>query len=118
MKISRFKELSNLEAWKSMIVQRLKSNLSVSAWCEQNGISQQQYYYRLRKVRESVVDEIENNRGVLVKYTPQGELLNQSDVTAHQDNRIVVKYGNSQTEFPEGTDITIIALLIKELNSD
>ena len=57
MKVSKFKEMAHIEEWKSLIARRLESKLSVSDWCKQNDITEQQYYYRLRRVRETIVDD-------------------------------------------------------------
>ena len=59
MRVSKFKELANLENWKEMIASRVASNLSVSAWCKQNNLTEQQYYYRLNKVRQAAIEDAE-----------------------------------------------------------
>ena len=34
MKVSKFKEMTRIEEWKSLIARRLESKLSVSDWCK------------------------------------------------------------------------------------
>jgi hypothetical protein len=41
-----------IEQWSVAIRDRANSGQTVTAWCEENGVSQRVYYYRLRQVRE------------------------------------------------------------------
>lgn len=43
---------ATLAAWKAKIEERAASGLSVEQWCQQEGISKNTYYYRLKKVKE------------------------------------------------------------------
>ncbi len=118
MKVSKFKELTNIEDWKELIVRQKESGLSISAWCRQNNMTMQQYYYRLRKVREAVVETFENKSSTLVKYTP-GNIVSSS-TNLHEggekEERIVVKYRDVMAEFSTAADIHMIAELMKELS--
>ena len=40
-----------------VIVNCQNSGMSVKAWCQANGISTGSYYFHLRKIRESVLEE-------------------------------------------------------------
>ena len=44
--------------WEMLVHECQQSELSVKAWCEQNGIKASTYYARLRKLREKVCREI------------------------------------------------------------
>ena len=44
--------------WAMLVRECQQSELSVKAWCEQNGIKASTYYARLRKLREKVCREI------------------------------------------------------------
>ena len=44
--------------WEMLVRECQQSELSVKAWCEQNGIKASTYYARLRKLREKVCREI------------------------------------------------------------
>ena len=41
-----------LQIWGGMIRQQKASGLSVKSWCAENGVSENTYYYRLRKIRQ------------------------------------------------------------------
>ena len=44
-----------------MVRQRNESGLSVTEWCKQNGINIKTYYYRLKRVRQAMCNEIEQH---------------------------------------------------------
>ena len=51
MEIKDAKRLVTLRQWSAMITECRSSGQTVSAWCEENGISIKTYYYRLKRVR-------------------------------------------------------------------
>jgi hypothetical protein len=48
-----------IEQWTVAIRDRAHSGQTVTAWCEENGVSQRVYYYRLRQVREYAARSLE-----------------------------------------------------------
>ena len=50
--ITEIKEQIQIEQWQRNIENRQTADLSIAAFCAQQGISKSTYYYRLRKVRE------------------------------------------------------------------
>ena len=118
MKVSKFKEMARIEEWKSLIARRLESKLSVSDWCKQNDITEQQYYYRLRRVSETILDDLETQSSSLIRYPffqPPLTSSTTKEGTNHSD-KIIVRYGDTVLEFPETTEVGTIANLIKELS--
>ena len=59
--IVRVRNDVRVRKWAEMIRCRSESGLSVSDWCEQNGIKVKTYYYRLKRVRETLFSEIEQH---------------------------------------------------------
>ncbi len=118
MKVSKFKEMARIEEWKSLIARRLESKLSVSDWCKQNDITEQQYYYRLRRVRETIVDDLETQSSALIRYPFFQTSLTNSTPKEGTDrsDKIIVRYGDVVLEFPETAEVGTIASLIKELS--
>lgn len=55
-----------MNEWRQLIHERQQSGLSVRAWCQQNGIRENSYYYWLRIIREEALCEAENKNGALV----------------------------------------------------
>ena len=55
--ITEIKSKVSLQEWQQRILDCQNSGMSVKAWCQTNGISPGSYYYHLRKIRESVLEE-------------------------------------------------------------
>ena len=55
--ITEIKTRVSLQEWQQRILDCQNSGMSVKAWCQANGISTGSYYFHLRKIRESVLEE-------------------------------------------------------------
>ena len=66
-KIAKVKKEIKLAQWAEMIRQRNESGLTVTDWCRQNSINIKTYYYRLKRVRQAVCNEIEQHDIVRVE---------------------------------------------------
>ena len=66
MTIPESKRITRMNEWRQLIHERQQSGLSVRAWCQQNGIRENSYYYWLRIIREEALCEAENKNGALV----------------------------------------------------
>ena len=55
--ITEIKTRVSLQEWQQRILDCQNSGMSGKAWCCENGISTGAYYFHLRKVRESVLEE-------------------------------------------------------------
>ena len=57
-KVAMVKKEVQLENWSEAELARQESGLTVTQWCRQERISTSTYYYRLRKIRESLCEQI------------------------------------------------------------
>lgn len=57
--IARVKKEIKLAEWAEMVKRRKESGLTVSEWCRQNGINLKTYYYRQKRMRQAVCNELE-----------------------------------------------------------
>ena len=57
-KIAMVKKEIQLQNWSDKELARQESGLTVTEWCRQEGISTNTYYYRLRKIKESLCEQI------------------------------------------------------------
>ncbi len=57
-KVAMVKKEVQLQNWSETELARQESGLTVTQWCRQKKISQSAYYYRLRKIRESLCEQI------------------------------------------------------------
>jgi hypothetical protein len=66
-KVATEKHKVQLQRWKSLIQDRMNSNLKILEWCKQNNVSKDAYYYWLKQVRIEAVAEANSkfNRPVI-----------------------------------------------------
>ncbi len=72
--ITKIKNEAKLKQWVEMIQQRNESGLTITDWCRQNGINLKTYYYRLKRVRQTVCSKIEQHDIVPVEPTAGTEI--------------------------------------------
>jgi len=72
--IAKVKKEIRLAQWAEMVRQRNESGLTVTDWCKENGINLKTYYYRLKRMRQAVCNEIEQHDIVPVKPNTGTEL--------------------------------------------
>ena len=88
MKPSEVKQEYQLQLWSSMIQERQASGLSIKNWCAERGLSENTYYYRLRKLREAACTTLETMQEATIAELP---LAPQEDLSAQI--RITTKTG-------------------------
>ena len=57
-KIAKVKNELQLRNWTDMELGRQRSGMTIAEWCEHEQISKSAYYYRLRKVREKLCEQV------------------------------------------------------------
>ena len=67
MTTSEAKRITRMNEWRQLIDERQQRGQSVRAWCLQNGIRENGYYYWLRIIREEALCGAENRSGALVR---------------------------------------------------
>ena len=98
-----------------LIHERQQSGQSVRAWCLQNGIRENSYYYWLRIIRREALRETENRSGALVRVEPE-KLAAETVSSRSSSGGIVIRAHGVETEFPTGTDIGMLAAFVKALS--
>ena len=88
MKSSEVKQEYQLKVWGGMIQQQKASGLRVKSWCAENGVSENAYYYRLRKIRQIARTTLEQMQEVTLAEVP---LAPKQDF--HTQARITMKAG-------------------------
>lgn len=66
-KIGRTKQELRLRSWMDMYTEYQASGKTVQAWCTENDVNIKTFYYRLRKVREAMLEPSERHEIVPVK---------------------------------------------------
>ena len=57
-KVGMVKKEVQMQNWSEAELARQESGLTVTQWCRQERISTSTYYYRMRKIRESLCEQI------------------------------------------------------------
>lgn len=87
--------------WEMLVHECQQSELSVKAWCEQNGIKASTYYARLRKLREKVCREI------VPIEAPKAEAISKIQITS----------GDIAINLPSDIDHEILRSILVTLKS-
>lgn len=115
MTIPEAKRIARMNEWRHLNHERQQSGQSVRAWCLQNGIRENSYYYWLRIIREEALREAENKSGMLVKVEPE-KLAVETVLPQPSPGRIVIRAHGVEAELPPGTDIGLLASFVKALS--
>ena len=70
MKIGEVKKEFQLQQWRGMVQERMKSGLSVKAWCAERGITEHVYYYRLRQLRLGACQALQEAQAMQLAEVP------------------------------------------------
>ena len=70
MKAQELKRQMLLQEWASQIKVREESGMSVKQWCAENGPSLKTYYYRLKQVREELLESLANSESQQLSVAP------------------------------------------------
>ena len=89
MKISEVKQDYQLQEWSGMLREQKESGLSVKAWCQEQGLAEHIYYYRLRKLRQAACTVLEQAQPLQLAEVPLA--LKQEEI--HAKLRLTTKAG-------------------------
>ena len=90
--IAKVKKEVKLSQWAKMVRQRNESGLTVTDWCKENGINLKTYYYRLKRMRQAVCNEIEQHDIVPVE---------PSESTGLAAENIEISVGDVKVSLPD-----------------
>lgn len=89
VKISEVKQEFQLQEWSGMLRERKESDLSVKAWCQERGLAEHIYYYRLRKLRQAACTALEHAQPIQLAEVPLAPKPEES----HAKLRLTTKTG-------------------------
>ena len=115
MTIPEAKRTARIIEWRQLIYERQQSGKSVKAWCLQNGIRENRYYYWLKIIREEALCETKDRSGALVRVEPE-KLAVETISPLPASGEIVIRAHGVEAEFPSGTDIGILAVFVKAVS--
>ena len=111
------KEL-RLAQWASIIKEQKQSGLTVKAWCSQNGITKDTYYYWQQKLRKEVYEAIKPQESLFAPV-PNEVMLEQPAMSDHRSmTSLTLRKGNVTVEIADCTLSPDIINLIREVITD
>ena len=115
MTIPEAKRTARTIEWRQLIHERQQSSQSVRAWCMQNGIRENRYYYWLRIIQEEALCEAKTRSGALVRVEPE-KLAIGAVSPQPVSGGIVIRAHGVEAEFLSGTDIGLLAAFVKAVS--
>ena len=88
MEVTEYKAEYRLSQWSEIIREQKQSGKNVREWCSEHGITTKAYYYRLRRVRESVCRSIEHNAPEFAEVPIVTQSGKSNDVRASRSCKI------------------------------
>lgn len=111
------KEL-RLAQWAGIIKEQKQSGLTVKAWCSQNGITKDAYYYWQQKLRKEVYEAIKPQESLFAPV-PNEVMLEQPAMSDHRSmTSLTLRKGNVTVEIADCTLSPDIINLIREVITD
>ena len=108
------KEL-RLAQWAGLIKEQKQSGLTVKAWCNQNGITKDAYYYWQHKVRKEVYDAIKPQESIFAPV-PNEILIDQTSMSEQKGSAsVTLRKGKVTVEIADCTLNPDIINLIREV---
>ena len=96
MQVTEYKAEYRLSQWSEII--REQSGKNVREWCLEHGMTTNAYYYRLRRVRESVCRSIEHNAPEFAEVPVVTKSVKSNDVrVVTAKGKIVISDASAET---------------------
>ena len=99
------REAYRLSDWARIVQEQQASGLNKREFCQQNGITERQFYYWLKKVRQAVIETAQPH---LVELRPQ-------DSTA--TGILKIEWGEAKLELPGAVDMDAVAVLLRSIQA-
>jgi hypothetical protein len=99
-----------LQQWASQIQEcnSRPDQVTVDEWCSQHGITRANYYYRLRKVRETCLDSVSRD----IVPVPQEALMAVPDEQS-LSGELTLSIGNVRIQVNQNTSVSLLKTVIK-----
>ena len=126
MKVQEVKRQLRLQEWAEQIKECKQSGSTVREWCKGNGVSLKTYYNRMKRVREELLDAIDNESAMQLSRRDGGSTQKQieapvfaalpmpqknvSAVTVHIGLHVAEIYNGAEAETVESVLRTLARL--------
>lgn len=97
-KINETKRAMRLREWEEMYAAYQSSGKTVSAWCDECGLSIKTFYYRLRKIREAAMEQAETHQIVPITANEISSAHESTSIKIHSNGITIELSENISTE--------------------
>jgi hypothetical protein len=107
-----------LKEWALQIKECQESGLSVVDWCAQNGVGYKNYYYRLRKVREELLNCAETttpSAGSLISHQVKKPVFAELAAPNRYAVAVTLRIGRHNLEIHNGADASTVESVLRML---
>jgi len=111
MKVQEVARTIQLQEWATQIQERLGSGQGVREWSAQNHIAAKTYYYRLRRVREELLEDADSRNGML----PARPVFAALPAPRTNGAAVTVRIGKNTAEIADGADGDTIERVLRVL---
>lgn len=118
-KIAHVKSQLRLQQWADQIEACQQSNMSVTDWCNANGIATNTYYYRLKKVREHTLDNLQasSNEICAMQSEVSFKKLEVSSPISGMTPAVIIHLPQATVEVSEGISQSTVEAVLMALKS-
>lgn len=102
-----------LSQWAQRLHERQLSGLSITAWCEINGVSRNTYFYWQKRLRESACEELALRTGTAVTAAPTFAEVKMQ--IPESPGAVVVRLNGAEIEIKEGTSSELVENVLSAL---
>lgn len=110
MNTNRLAKQYQLREWAEMISNCRTSGLKIDDWCAKNGITNSNYYYRLRRVREAC---LENEHSEIVPV-PKPVIIN--DLPNKDNGYLDITINSITIHVTENTPMTLLNSVLQVIS--
>ena len=113
--VTQIKTQLRMEQWKQLIEECQKSEMSVTAWCKENNVSESSYYYYLKRFRQQAIASL-----TVPMETESKTIFKKVEVSPYLSNpsaAVVLRLPQATLEIAEGTSQQTIQAVLLALQS-
>jgi len=121
--VAKTVRIIRLQEWAKQIEDCRSSGMSVRSWCNENGIGIKNYYYRMRRVREELLDAIEGqsaltlqSNSLISSETPVFAPIPQTKLSTYSTVAATIQIGTYIAEINNGADLETVDGVLRTLS--
>lgn len=114
-KIAEVKQVVRHENWKRMYEEYQRSGMKVNDWCVMQGLSVKTFYYRLKVIREEMLNETDKHDIVpVMKYKNE---MPADKSTVQSDEKIHITGNGVEIELPATISVELMTVILRGMRS-